>query len=331
MRLDSVRDLKQELGEPLSSHGGLRPRDALALSVPAGRAADVPLAQPGVALGIAGRGPGDYRLAVRVQHRELLGGAQLAAIERAARGEVDVRYVGRLVKQERPAPASRRQRPVRPGASVGHFAITAGTAGAFVRLNGEPRPRLLSNNHVLADENRGTPGDEVLQPGRVDGGRSGADRIGVLERFVALETTAVNDVDAALAVLDGGIDIDPVIPQIGAISGTAAPEEVEAVTKLGRTTGETQGRITAIEVDNVVVDFSSGSLRFDAQIEVSGTASGPFSLGGDSGSLVVAADGIRAVGLLFAGSDQGGPDGYGVTFLNPIDAVFRRLGVAAFW
>ena len=328
MRLESVRELKRELDEPLHAWTGVPSRDAPVVSLPAGRAADLAPAQPGIALGVAPHRPGDFRLAVRVQHRDLLGGARLAAIERAAHGEVDVRYIGRVVKHEA---GSRRRRPLTVGASIGHFAITAGTLGAFVRLDGEERPRVLSNNHVLADENRGTPGDEVLQPGRIDGGRSGADRVGVLERFVALERGAVNEVDAALAVLDAGIAIDPEIPGVGRVATLAPPEDVERVLKLGRTTGLTRGAISAIEVDNVVVEFSAGTLRFDGQIEIAGSADGAFSQGGDSGSLIVADGAPRAVGLLFAGSDQGGPGGFGVTFANPAGVVFDRLGIARPW
>jgi hypothetical protein len=328
--LESVRELKRELAGPVELRGGLLPRETPGVSVPARRATELGAAQPGIALGIAPHGPGDYRLAVRVQHRDLHDSDRLAAIERAARGEVDVRYIGRVVKLAGP-PLTRRTRPVEIGVSVGHFAITAGTVGAFVRINGDGAPRLLSNNHVLADENRGTPGDEILQPGRVDGGRSGADRIGGLERFVALERDGVNEVDAALAVLDAGIGVDPEIEGIGRVASLASIEDVEAVVKVGRTTGRTEGNVSAIEVDNVVVEYSAGTLRFDNQVEISGTARGPFSQGGDSGSMIVAGGAPEAVALLFAGSDQGGPDGFGVTFGNPMAVVFERLGIAGLW
>lgn len=330
VRLDSVRELKRELYEPLHVRGGLLPQDAPPVSVPAEHAAEVARVQPGIALGIAPRRPGDFRLAVRVQHRDLLNSARLDAINRAARGEVDLRYVGRLAKQHA-GNATDRQRPLIIGASVGHYAITAGSIGAFVRLAGADVPRLLSNNHVLADENRGNPGDEILQPGRLDGGSSPSDRVGVLERFVTLEATAVNVVDAAMAVLDSGIDVDVEIPELGRIEDSVAPEEADHVVKMGRTTGKTEGRISAIEVDNVVVEFSTGALRFDGQIEVAGSQQGAFSQGGDSGSLVVTADAPRAVGLLFAGSDQGGPQGFGVTYANPVAAVFNHLGIDSLW
>jgi len=330
MHLDSVRELKRGLREPLRPRGAVSPQDAPAVSVPAERLRDVAPAQPGIALGIAPTAsPRDYRLAVRIQHRDLVDSARLAQIEDAARGEVDVRYIGRLLKQAHEN--DRRRRPVPMGVSVGHYAITAGTIGAFVRLADDDRPRLLSNNHVLADENRGEPGDAIVQPGPLDGGQPIEDRIGVLERFVAVDPAAVNEVDAALALLDEEIEILAELEGIGAVEGLASAEEVERVIKRGRTTGLTRGSVTAIEVDNVVVDFSTGALRFDGQIEISGGGDVPFSMGGDSGSLIVEQDTRKAVGLLFAGSDQGGPSGTGVTYANPLTTVFERLSVVGLW
>lgn len=77
----------------------------------------------------------------------------------------------------------RKLRPVVPGTSTGHFAITAGTIGGVVDVNGEAM--LLSNNHVFANENIAELGDAIIQPGDYDGG-STADRIGILYDYVPL-------------------------------------------------------------------------------------------------------------------------------------------------
>jgi hypothetical protein len=331
MRLDSVRELKQRLLEPIAAQQwsvGHEER-AYSYSIPAGRATEIPLVQPTLALGVAPRGDADFALAVRVQHRDLLDSHLLATIRDEARGELDIRYVGRLVKRDDP---KERTRPLLIGCSVGHYAITAGTLGAFVHRSDHDERCLLSNNHVLADENRAAIGDEVLQPGKFDGGRSGLDRVGQLGAFIALDPTVPNAVDCAIAVIDDGVDIDATnVTGLGTVAGIAVAEEADLVSKLGRTTGLTHGSVTAFDVDNVCVEFAMGVLRFDGQIEISGTEDSLFSDAGDSGSLIVTADDCRAVGLLFAGSDQGGPEGYGVTFANPIDAVFAQLGVAGAW
>jgi hypothetical protein len=96
------------------------------------------------------------------------------------------------------------------------------------------------------------------------------------------------------------------------------------VYKVGRTTGSTRGRVTAFDVDNVVVAYDAGNLRFDNQIEIEGTGRTSFSDGGDSGSLIVD-ESMQAVALLFAGGDQGGSNGLGLTYANPIQRVLADL------
>jgi hypothetical protein len=135
----------------------------------------------------------------------------------------------------------------------------------------------------------------------------------------------------AIAALADGIDAEPLdYGELGTLAGVLEePAEAGAVAKRGRTTGITRGRVTAFELDGVQVGYTRGTLTFDDQIEIESTGSGPFSAGGDSGSLILTAEGApRGVGLLFAGSETGGPSGTGLTFANPIAAVLRELGVA---
>ena len=55
-----------------------------------------------------------------------------------------------------------------PGVSCGHFAISAGTLGLFMRHADREETMVLSNNHVLADTNRATHGQRIHQPGPYD-------------------------------------------------------------------------------------------------------------------------------------------------------------------
>jgi hypothetical protein len=285
---------------------------------------------------------------VRVQRRSIPTDT-VQRIRKAAAREVDVRYVGRVAKLASPPPdrMTTRQRPLRIGSSVGHFAITAGTIGAFVHratgilaTDGTPldpnethtQPLILSNNHVLANENAGQVGDAVLQPGTYDGGTD-EDRVAALESFVTLDATGTNLVDAALARVDAGIECD-LTSLGGEVRLTGVLDLVESglenVRKIGRTTGITEGRVTAFDLDNLVVNYETGNLRFDDQLEIESTTRSPFSRGGDSGSLIVTssletpAEGLAA-GLLFAGSDQGGRLGLGLTYANPIAPVLSAL------
>jgi hypothetical protein len=329
MDIASVRALKAEVAEtvigPLleQSRGLARfSMSAKSLSLDTG-------IRPGIALGVTrAEGEGEYRLAVRVQQRPLESHLDLRErIIEVARGEVDYRYIGRVNKQQLPWQQTR-NRPLRIGSSVGHYAITAGTLGAFATRRGNGRLAVLSNNHVLADEDRASVGDAILQPGSYDGGRRPDDAVAALAAFVALQPSG-NVVDAAIAQLDDGIVINRSdLDGIGALAGVRDEplKPGDRVAKVGRTTGSTYGRVTAVELDGVVVTYDRGALSFDHQIEIEGAGDGPFSAGGDSGSLIVDAD-RHACALLFAGGDTGGSNGKGLTFANELQRVLDGLQV----
>lgn len=244
-----------------------------------------------------------------------------------------------------------RWRPAPGGVSIGHFQMTAGTLGCVVRDKATGDRLILSNNHVLADINAGRAGDPILQPGTYDGGVEGRDMIAVLERYVPLRFTvapptcgiarlveglanlsaklmgsahrlsayrsdpkAVNQVDAALArPLDESMILDEIL-DIGVVGGITPARLGMGVRKSGRSSGYTMGEIRVLDA-LVKVDYESRSADFDGQI-----VTGPMSQPGDSGALLVLGDGLLAVGLLFAGSQQ-------ATVFNPIQPVLRALDV----
>jgi len=219
-----------------------------------------------------------------------------------------------------------RLRPARPGCSIG-FKFTghdtnmvmAGTLGAVGSLTG--RTVILSNNHVLADENRLPIGSSIFQPGLLDGGHATTDVIAHLTKFVALSAAKPNAVDCAIAEVTGPKAVSPaVLPPIGRLkSGDPLPaKEGLQVEKVGRTTAYTRGRITDLSAD-VKIRYETGVLTFFNQLLMEGE-SGPFSAAGDSGSLIVAKQSKRPVALLFAGSTSH-------TIANPIGDVLSALGI----
>lgn len=346
MHIDSAREVKATLLKQYLKPAAVAPQKLGALAV-AGRAAKqvmlghlalrtisaravdkVDPVQRSIALGVARKGPDNFRLAVRIQTRALEKSPLVEAFVKRAKGEADVVYIGRIVKRQAPW-TQQRQRPLEIGTSIGHFKITAGTLGCFVRKRSGGAVRILSNNHVLANENAARKGDAIIQPGRYDGGVKGKDTVGTLDTFVRLLRNQANFVDCALGALKDGIEFDgTAIQGLGQLAGLGpAVLDVGApVEKVGRTTEHTQGRVTAFELDNVIVGYDMGNLRFDNQIEIEGADEGPFSQGGDSGSLIVDAD-RQGVALLFAGGDEGGSNGKGLTFANPLHTVLDELGV----
>lgn len=230
-----------------------------------------------------------------------------------------------------------RQRPARPGVSIGHYKITAGTFGAVVKDKATGEPLILSNNHVLANSTNGNDsrariGDPILQPGRYDGGTM-EDTIGYLLRFSPLarlysapschraaraemlgnamlhivrpnyrlvlerRTPGGNIIDAAVAKPVSPDVIAPDILEVGPVTGTAEPEPGMTVMKSGRSSGLNTSQIQVIGATVQVNLEGNETGLFTDQI-----VTGPLAQPGDSGSLVVD-EKHRAVGLLFAGSD----------------------------
>jgi hypothetical protein len=210
-----------------------------------------------------------------------------------------------------------RMRPARPGASVGFISSQfkmAGTFGAVV--TDDAGTYILSNNHVLADENALQPGAPIVQPGPLDGGTA-KDVVARLTRFVPL-TPGANRVDAAIAAVAQPGLVSRDILHIGAPSGAASASVDMAVHKFGRTTSYTAGRVTSVAAD-VKVEYGMGTLVFEDQILIQGSV-GSFSAAGDSGSLILERGTNLGVGLLFAGSASH-------TIANHLNEVLQALAV----
>jgi hypothetical protein len=215
-----------------------------------------------------------------------------------------------------------RIRPAQPGCSIGfedpaHAFVMAGTFGALVHDAAGTR-FVLSNNHVLADENALAAGAPIFQPGLLDGGTVPADAIARLTRFVPLDPAGPNTVDCAIAEVVDNASVTNAILGGGPPKGVAAADHDMVVEKTGRTTGYTAGRISSTEAD-VKVSYEIGTLSFTNQILIAGL-NGPFSAAGDSGSLILERDTQDAVGLLFAGSPA-------MTIANHLVDVLTALGV----
>jgi len=327
MQLDDARNLKKTILSAFVS-AVAAPSMAKTLAIKSQAVTHESQALRSIAIGIA-RAKKHHELAVRVQRRSLLEHPLVERIRKQAKGEVDVRYIGKLSKLETPNKLQSRRRPLVIGCSVGHYKITAGTLGCFVKVRGTRATLFLSNNHVLANENNAKVGDAIVQPGILDGGSNPADIVATLLKFIRLKVAATNFVDCAIARPAKGVSLtEKRLGKLGNLKGLgpAVLDEGTKVRKVGRTTGETKGRVTAFELDNVVIEYDLGNLRFDNQVEIEGAGTHSFSDGGDSGSLIVDEDNL-GVALLFAGGDSGGANGMGLTYANPLIPVLDALKV----
>jgi hypothetical protein len=248
--------------------------------------------------------------------------------------KTDVVETGKIFALQDP---TQKMRPARPGISIGHYQITAGTLGCLVQRDGQVY--ILSNNHVLANSNAGQVGDAILQPGPYDGGTN-ADQIGTLAQFIqvgfgispspgcsplaslmrlfgpsapTINEPGNNTVDCAIAKPLSADLVNPDILNIGIPAGVGIAMLSTPVQKSGRTTGLTTDQITQIDV-TASVNYGGKIAIFRNQL-----MAGAMSKGGDSGSAVLDMN-KGVVGLLFAGSDT-------TTIMNPIQLVLDALQV----
>jgi hypothetical protein len=238
-------------------------------------------------------------------------------------------------------PETDRHRPLVSGLQVQNFDddnrqeeldqgfIFIGTLGCFVRLaNG--RSALLSNNHIIAAENRGLrDNDRVFQPGNTIA--TPADHIAILTDFVDLRVSPMgatlrkgnvvyNEVDAGVAEIvkdvewaQGYLPSRRLVPP----SGIANTQVGDEVFKVGCTTGLTYGEVTDVSTIVGPVNYHSGSVWFRRSFIIEGLNGTKFSDSGDSGSAIVRTDG-KIVGILYAGNGQ-------QNYACPIDVILGNL------
>lgn len=212
-----------------------------------------------------------------------------------------------------------RERPAPSGISINQPESLTGTLGCLVNDLTDGSLCILSNNHILANQNAATPGDNVIQPGAADGGIDSADAIATLKRFQMINATG-NTIDAAIAQVGKAGDVvnqmkdnlmpvpSPDHPAVGLLfagscnrtylnpindvlaalniefvngpGATVAAEIGMAVEKVGRTTEYTSADV--LEIDSTItLPYNFGNATFDRQI-----ATAWMSDAGDSGSIV---------------------------------------------
>jgi hypothetical protein len=173
-------------------------------------------------------------------------------------------------------------RPLIGGISIS--GAESGTLGYFVKVDG--KLALMSAAHVLE------PGTaNVIQPGRDDGGKDPAD---LVAKLLSSIDNPDDGVDAACATLESSIQATLTLNEIGKITGTTTASKTDTVKKSGTMTGVTSGTVNDV---NATITFDKVVYKHVIGVQA---GSSPFSIGGDSGSLVVKGD--KAVGLLMGGT-----------------------------
>lgn len=248
-------------------------------------------------------------------------GSKAAAAQRAKRAKAATTEEAAAAVSDRPRQRERR-RPIPGGLSISPLrANFVGTLGCFLmrRTIDTEEVFALSNNHVLADVDRLPRGTPIVQPGPEVPPflTQPQDTLAVLHTAIPLHfptgdiDPVVNRFDAAIAnVTDGDIiergrifDLPQYDP-----SRVVSLEPGMRVVKSGRTTGVTHGIVTATNVTGVQINYGTAQVPriaiFQSLIKIVGVDGSPFSLPGDSGSVILEEQSGHPAALLFAGDGR---------------------------
>jgi len=238
-----------------------------------------------------------------------------------------------------------RYRPFSGGVAIINYRTPAtGTLGLIVRRRTTKSFLYgLTNNHVGANEDiKGLSppaariGDYWTQPGAHGNGKVFKDVVARLLKWNRIKPSApgqVNYYDVAIGRITRPSKPDAIsyeVMEIGPVKGMEDIEIGDKVMKRGRTTRKTLGTVAALIPSpmSISIEYNGFPSDFtDLAVIVGDPVSKPFSLPGDSGSVVVSANKNLASGahkvkaLLFAGG--AGTDGIDRTIVSPIKRIAR--------
>jgi hypothetical protein len=220
---------------------------------------------------------------------------------------------------------------IRPGVSIGHGRFRAGTLGVLVNVLGTARDQInvVTAAHVVALNKSVEKGDRIYSPGKPDiNNLMRRYAIGKLVDFVDLLPVSDYDpsadiyqsIDIALISLE---ETDPrKIPKSNEVPDPSGPANNtirikqivlekdmpnylnQEVFKFGRTTAFTRGKLVYQNIAQREIKLPNNKLYLYTELfGVVPTGDKPFSLPGDSGAPVYAADG-RLLGFVI-GADGG--------------------------
>jgi hypothetical protein len=237
--------------------------------------------------------------------------AAVAAQAEAASAQAEAAYAQATTTAVVQTVRKDRVRPLRSGLSIGGINGSTGTLGYFV-IDERGQVYILSSVEVLGT----TLNEAVLQPSPFDGGQRPEDIVGQLSDLLPQEGNILTaQTLAALARLAPGIQVEATVPDIGPILGTQVPAVGMIVSKLGRSTGLTQGTITAVN-QPVTVQVDERPLRLQGGVSATLDSSE-----GDEGALVVNQEGY-AIGIVIAVAEAGRQ-----TTIAPLQPILTSFGV----
>ncbi len=221
-------------------------------------------------------------------------------------------------------------RPLRGGCQIENSSGRSGTLGGIVYDSTDYEAVMLTCNHVLTTtaSRDALPADtSIYQP-------SGGYEAGKSKRIVpwllsppGSEWARQAKVDAGIVSVDANVSTLFEVIQLGKHPYVVLPAyEGLDVAKRGATTTLTTGTVECIDVWWITEDVTGAKVRFggvDSTFTIRAPADAAFAQGGDSGSLVIDAEGGAVRGLLFSSDQQPG----GLSNASDLKAVMEELGL----
>ncbi|MGJ5135250.1 hypothetical protein [Bradyrhizobium oligotrophicum] len=262
--------------------------------------------QPDLSVGYLAVGKNDYRAEVRLQNPDVRTALLASNIARRSNGKVRIGEYRNLTAHGHRS-ADDGQADLTIGMSVGHRKGPAGSLGLF--LNSPAGVGIVSNSHILAWCGRARAGDAIFAPH--PGDSSEPRQIGKLRNFSSLIKGDGVALDAAFAVLGTDVQHDGNLIPSGApgcgkriMAGEPLPLEAIGleVAKIGRSSHVTVGQLSAFAVSPWITYSGLGEVKLTGMLEVQWRSpQKPFSISGDSGSVVYRPDTMEAIGLVVGG------------------------------
>ncbi|AYF54348.1 hypothetical protein G8S55_13580 [Clostridium botulinum C] len=219
---------------------------------------------------------------------------------------------------------NRKVRPIICGYSIGpnvtEYYKNVGSIGCLVK-DKENQEYLLSSAHVITALNKIPLGTDVVQPSLYDMGMEGGE-IGKLSKYIPLKQEEIflktsNFVDAAIIKLNSGEAALSDIAFLGKPTGVDTAALKDVVFKVGRTSEETSGIVTAINV-TCKIPFNDGK-KLNKYIFKNQIMTTKMSSDGDSGASLLKSN-KKVVGLLVGSTESN-------TIYNNIQNVLDELNV----
>jgi len=210
--------------------------------------------------------------------------------------------------------------PMIGGISVGPFDLAIyGTLGVVLETTYGVR-MILSSAHVLASSPHTIHGNHISQPALPHGGHWPESDAGT---YFTGFLGQPNNIDAALATIVHRNTIPNEIMHIGQLTGRDVTFPGDDVAKFGRTTQFTVGKVISDTLTFTVNYQNFGNHIYYNQLRIQDiNPIVPFSLPGDSGSIVINED-KEVVGMIMAGGETANGSKY--TIANPINDIVRTF------